>query len=127
MNTPLSPMTSSFDPRDKGPTADQLALALARLERERYKRILPAEYVAHVGKRTRYFPNLSAAIDLRELIENWVKSSILDLRRAKFADGIKTRSEVKRFFVKTAKVMRTFSFGFVISQVMMHVGLSHHP
>jgi hypothetical protein len=63
MNFPLSTITSFFNPAiHKGPTPRQLAFALARLEGERYQRILPIEYVAHAGGQPLYCPNLSAAI-----------------------------------------------------------------
>jgi RasGEF domain len=106
-----SPITSSFNPsiHGGGPNARELAIALARLESERYQRILPIEYVAHVGKLSHYCPNLSAAIALNQMITGWVQSSILDLDFVGDPNGLQKRSEVKRFFVKTAKVVSTRS------------------
>jgi hypothetical protein len=105
MNIPPPPITSSFNPKnDPCPTPSQLAVALARLEGERYRRILPGEYVAHAGRLPMYCPNLSAAISLNQLIGNWVQSCILDLEFDEDPKELEKRSDLKRFFVHTAMV-----------------------
>jgi hypothetical protein len=109
MNLLPSSITSSFDPAThKGPSPRQLALALAVLEGERYQRILPAEYIAHAGRQPLYCPNLLAAIAFNETVHNWVQSSILDLDFAGGWDELNRRSEIKEYFVQTAKVICTF-------------------
>jgi hypothetical protein len=104
MNSPPSPTISSFVPTGYRPTPGQLAAALASLEGEKYRRILPAEYVAHAGGLPLYCPNLSAAIALNELIGKWIKSSILNERLGEGEAGLQERSRMMQFFVETAKV-----------------------
>jgi hypothetical protein len=109
MNSQQSPTISSFVPTTEyRPTPGQLAAALARLEGEKYRQILPAEYVAHAGGLPLYSPNLSAAIALNELIGKWIKSSILDERLGEGKKGLQERSKVMQFFVETAKVRCAF-------------------
>ena len=81
-----------------------LAVVLARIEGERYRSILPSEYVAYAREITQSCPNLSAAIDLNRRIIHWVQSSILDLTSGVGQAGLDRRAEIKRFFVLTAKV-----------------------
>ena len=107
MNLPPPPITSSFIPAtSKGPTPKELAFALAALEADRYRNILPSEYIAFASKRLDSSPNLSVAIDLNKRINYWVQSSILDLDFGGDLRGLEKRSEVKQFFVRTANVMR---------------------
>jgi hypothetical protein len=80
-------------------------MALARLEGERYRRILPAEYMSHTSKLDSFSPNLTEAIALNQRIHNWVQSSLLDMD----LDGAR-RCTTKRFFVKTAEVAHIFGF-----------------
>jgi hypothetical protein len=111
-NFPFSSITSSSDLRpDRKPTPRQLAVALAALERERYLRILAAEYIAEACKLTSYSPNLQEALALNKRITNWVMSSILQ------REDRKGRTDVKIFFVDTAKV--NFNL-FVASYVHEH-------
>lgn len=106
MNSTPLPLTSSFHPaKDKIPSPEQFANALAKLERERYEYILPIEYMAHAGNLPSCHPNLSSAIALNKLIGYLVRSSILDLDTIKGADGHTKRADVKRYFIRTAKVM----------------------
>jgi hypothetical protein len=107
MNLPPPPITSSYNPAmSKGPTPKELAFALTALEAERYRNILPSEYIAFASKQLDSSPNLSVAIDLNKRINYWVQSSILDLDFGGDLSGLEKRSEVKQFFVRTANVMR---------------------
>jgi hypothetical protein len=91
-----------------GPVPRQLAMALGRLEGERYQCILPSEYMAHEGKLRSFSPNLTAAIALNQRINNWVQSSILDMDLDGAPNEVESRCITKRFFVRTAEVTRTF-------------------
>ena len=109
LNFPPSPIIPSFDSAGTtGPTSGELAMALARLEGERYQRILPSEYMAHAGNLPSSSPNLTAAIALNQRINNWVQSSILDIDFNGAPNEIESKSIAKRFFVRTAEVARTF-------------------
>jgi hypothetical protein len=83
-------------------------MALAKLEGEAYQRILPSEYSAYVGRLPSSSPNLTAAIALNQRINNWVQSSILDMDFDGAPNEVESRCTTKRFFVKTAEVVRTF-------------------
>jgi hypothetical protein len=70
------------------------------LERERYQRILAAEYIAYARDLpSSYCPNLHEALSLNKRITNWVMSSILR------CGDLKSRANVKTFFVDAAKVI----------------------
>jgi len=93
------------------PTPRQLAFALAKLEREKYQRILPSEFMAYAGKLpSSSMPNLSAAIGLSQLIGIWVQSCILNLDSdvtEAAVEEIEKRSALKQFFIQTARVTST--------------------
>ena len=111
LNFPPPPITPVLDSEIRaGPTPSQLAMALAKMEKETYERILPIEYMAHVGRVPSCCPNLSAAIDLNQRINYWVQSSILDMDFDGAPDELDRRCEVKRFFVKTAQVVYPFEW-----------------
>ena len=108
MNFPPPLIIPSFDSAmTTSPSPSQLAMALARLEREGYQRILPIEYIAYVGNSPSSHPNLTAAISLYRRINNWVQSSILDMDLDGAPNEIESRCNTKRFFVRTAQVIRT--------------------
>jgi len=99
-NFPFSSLTlSGGSTSDPKPTASQLAVALATLERERYLHILAAEYIAHACKHTSY-PNLQEALTLNTRIANWVIYSILQF------DDPNRRADMKIFFVHAAQACR---------------------
>jgi hypothetical protein len=99
LNSPCSLIISSLTPRPSSKlTPRQLAVALATLGRKSYVRIFASEYVAYARNLTSCCPNLWEAITLDKRIANWVMSSIIKL------DDYKERSNVKRFFLKTAQV-----------------------
>jgi hypothetical protein len=91
--------------KDQAPTPEQLANAMAKMERERYQRILPIEYIAYAGRLTSYHPNLSSAIALNKLIHYWVRSSILDMDSITDQNGLANRSNTKQFFIETGRVI----------------------
>jgi hypothetical protein len=108
MNLPPPLLSSSYNSATyKGPTPLELAFALAQLEAGRYRNILPSEYVALATNQPPSCPNLLAAIDLNKRINYWVQSSILDLGFGQDIGGLEKRSEVKQFFIRTAKVIRS--------------------
>jgi len=118
---PLSPLivSPSQQIQRERPAPCDLAIALAVLEGERYKRIVASEYLACVRGLQPYCPNLSAAIGLNQLISKWVRSCILDQRLGNGRDGITARSKMKQYFVETAKECRNIrnfsSSGAIIS------------
>lgn len=84
------PRTADILPRD-------LAIALALLEGDRYKAILPADYIAHL-RRDPWPNNIDAASITNNKIVLWVKKSILHY------DRIESRAQVLKFFINTAQV-----------------------
>ncbi|KAG6861734.1 hypothetical protein C0995_012738 [Termitomyces sp. Mi166 len=97
--SPLSPgrrmsRTSEMTPND-------LAIALTLLEGDRYSAILPADYIAHLSRRTRSH-SVEAAYLTNNKIVLWVKQSVLHY------DTIDSRAQVFKFFVNTAVACRNF-------------------
>lgn len=74
-----------------------LAIALTLLEGDRYKAILPTDYIAHLKKQARP-NNVEAAYLANNKIVLWVKQSVLHY------DTIDSRAQVLKFFVNTALV-----------------------
>ena len=106
LNVAVSPITSSLSSASqRSPTALQLAAALTTLEGDMYQSILPSEYIAHAGRLPSYCPNLLAAIALNQRITNWVQLSILDMDFDGAPDELEQRSDVKRYFLKAARVI----------------------
>ena len=91
----MSSLGSRSDPK---PTPNQLAVALATMERKRYLHILAAEYISHACKLDSYCPNLLEALAFNTKIANWVLSSILQ------CDDLNRRADIKMFFVDVAQV-----------------------
>jgi hypothetical protein len=111
LKRPPKPITSLFDPdKNNSPTPGQLALALANLEGERHQQILPIENMAYAAKRPLYCPNLSVSLAVNKQICQWVQLSILDLELDRRPQDprkeLEKRSQIKRYFVQTAKVIR---------------------
>ncbi|KAG5652947.1 hypothetical protein H0H81_002955 [Sphagnurus paluster] len=77
-----------------------LAIALTLLEGDKYRAILPTDYIAHL--RNHRPNNVEAAYMTNNKIVLWVKQSILHY------DGIESRAQVLKFFVNTAMACRKF-------------------
>ncbi|KAF8061461.1 hypothetical protein FPV67DRAFT_1509075 [Lyophyllum atratum] len=88
------PRTSEMMPQD-------LAIALTLLEGDKYKAILPTDYIAHLRKQHRP-NNVEAACLTNNKIVLWVKQSVLHY------DAIGLRAQVLKFFVNTAVACRNF-------------------
>ncbi|RDB23999.1 Serine/threonine-protein kinase STY17 [Hypsizygus marmoreus] len=86
------PRTSEMLPHD-------LAIALTLLEGDKYKAILPTDYIAHLRKQVRP-NNVEAAYLANNKIVLWVKQSVLHY------DAIDSRAQVLKFFVNTAMECR---------------------
>ncbi|KAG6853700.1 hypothetical protein C0991_002235 [Blastosporella zonata] len=81
-------------------THDDLAIALTLLEGDRYKAILPTDYIAHLsGLRAN---NVDVACLTNNKIVLWVKQYVLHY------DSIEKRMQVVQFFVNTAVACRSF-------------------
>jgi hypothetical protein len=70
------------------------------LDGEKYGRILPGDYISYL-QRLEGINNVQAALEMDNLVKNWVKHSVL------CTNDLKTRSEILKFFVHTAKVTLT--------------------
>lgn len=88
------PRTSELLPRD-------LAIALTLLEGDKYKCILPTDYIAHL-RRQRRSNHVEAAYLTNNKIVLWVKQSVLHY------DAIESRVQVLKFFINTAQVYYNF-------------------
>ena len=77
-----------------------LAIALTILEGDKFKQIMPSDYLANqVG-----IPGFNAvdlAIRLNNKIIQWVKNMLL------YYDAVKHRATVLKFFINTAKVSQS--------------------
>ncbi|KAG6909446.1 hypothetical protein DXG01_000431 [Tephrocybe rancida] len=80
--------TSEISPTD-------IAIALTLLEGDKYKAILPIDYIAHLTRKRR--SNVEAACLTNTTIVLWVKQSVLNY------DTIRKRAKALGFFVNTAK------------------------
>lgn len=58
---------------------------------------------------------MSAAIDLNQLINKWVRSGILDENLGTGREGLKERSKTKQYFVDTAKVCELVELVIVVN------------
>ena len=74
-----------------------LAIALTLLEGDKYKVILPTDYIGHLEKQDRP-NNVAAACQTNNRIVLWVKQSVLHY------DAIDSRAQVLKFFVNTGLV-----------------------
>ncbi|KAF5386738.1 hypothetical protein D9615_001785 [Tricholomella constricta] len=88
------PRTSEMMPQD-------LAIALTLLEGDKYKAILPTDYIAHLRRQPRP-NNVEAAYLINNKIVLWVKQSVLHY------DAIDSRAQVLKFFVNAALACRKF-------------------
>lgn len=78
--------------------ARELAIALSKLEGDKYARILPTDYIS-------YFQHgsgnaVKAAFEMNNKVASWVKQSILRY------DDLGKRSEILKFFIYTAEVKK---------------------
>lgn len=94
---PLSPgrkllQASDITPRD-------LAIALTLLEGDKYKAIVPCDYIAHL-RRHSGFNSVEVACSVNNKIVLWVKQSVLHY------DTAELRTQVLKFFLNTAQVSR---------------------
>ncbi|CAA7267623.1 unnamed protein product [Cyclocybe aegerita] len=82
-----------------------LAIALTLLEGDKYKALLPSDYIAHLGQHQGY-NNVKAAYTTNNKIIAWVKDSVLHY------DSVEKRADVLKFFINTAiecRKLRNFS------------------
>ncbi|KAJ3507608.1 hypothetical protein NLJ89_g6206 [Agrocybe chaxingu] len=82
-----------------------LAIALTLLEGDKYKALLPSDYIAHLGQHQGY-NNVKAAYTTNNKIITWVKDSVLHY------DSVEKRADVLKFFINTAtecRKLRNFS------------------
>ncbi|KAG6909463.1 hypothetical protein DXG01_000448 [Tephrocybe rancida] len=112
LEIPLSP--GRRIPRTSEITPNDLAVALTLLEGDRYRAILPTDYIAHLSKQPRS-NNVQAAYLTNNKIVLWVKQSLLHY------DTIDARAQVLKFFVNTAVAclnFRNFSSATAISNAL---------
>ncbi|KAF8168726.1 kinase-like domain-containing protein [Pholiota molesta] len=96
-SSPLSPgrrmlKASEIKPRD-------LAIALTLLEGDKYKVLVPSDYIAHLRRHPGY-NNVQGAYTINNKIVFWVKDSILHY------DRVDQRADVLKFFIHTAQECR---------------------
>lgn len=80
-----------------------LAIAFTLLEGDKYKVILPTDYIAHLETQDRP-NNVAGACLTNNRIVLWVKQSVLHY------DAIDSRVQVLKFFVNTALVCQKAPF-----------------
>jgi len=105
MSPPLSPGRRLLQASDITPC--DLAIALTLLEGDKYKAIVPSDYIAHL-RRHSGFNSVEAACSVNNKIVLWVKQSVLHYDKAEL------RTQVLKFFLNTAQV-RKFIGGWHIS------------
>lgn len=74
-----------------------MAIALTLLEGDKYKVLVPSDYIAHLRKHPGY-NRVEGAYTANNKIGFWVKESILHY------DAVDKRAEVLKFFIHTALV-----------------------
>ncbi|KAJ7489946.1 ras guanine nucleotide exchange factor domain-containing protein [Mycena galericulata] len=101
IDKPVSPITppSTKIPRTADILPRDLAIALTLLEGDKYRSILPADYLSHLRKLDGS-NNVDAARLANNRVVLWVKKSVLTPSR------VETRAEVFKFFVNTAHECR---------------------
>lgn len=110
---PLSPgrkllQASDITPRD-------LAIALTLLEGDKYKAIVPCDYIAHL-RRHAGFNSVEVACSVNNKIVLWVKQSVLHY------DTAELRTQVLKFFLNTAHECRKLrNYGSLIA-----IGIALH-
>jgi len=85
--------------RDPDITPHQLAIALTLLEGDKYKAIVPSDYIAHFGKHPGS-NGVKVACSVNNKIVLWVKQSVLQY------DTAQSRAQRIGFFLNTAQVSR---------------------
>jgi len=78
---------------------NELAIALALLEGDKYKALVPSDYIAHLRRHAGY-NNVEGAYTANNKIIFWVKDSVLHY------DSVEKRADVLKFFIHTAQVSR---------------------
>jgi len=78
---------------------NELAIALALLEGDKYKALVPSDYIAHL-RRHAGRNNVEGAYTANNKIIFWVKESVLHY------DSVEKRADVLKFFIHTAQVSR---------------------
>jgi son of sevenless-like protein len=80
-----------------------LAIALTLLEGDRYRQIMPCDYLANQCGRPGY-NNVDAACSVTHKIILWIKQSLL------YYDALQSRAAVLKFFINTANVRYNLVF-----------------
>ena len=93
----LSPSRKLLQDSDIAP--DQLAIALTLLEGDKYKAIVPSDYITHLGKHPGS-NGVKVACSVNNKIVLWVKQSVLHY------DTAQSRARRLEFFLNTAQVSR---------------------
>jgi len=76
---------------------NELAIALALLEGDKYKVLVPSDYIAHLRRHGGH-NNVEGAYTANNNIIFWVKDSVLHY------DDVQKRADVLKFFIHTAVV-----------------------
>jgi len=76
---------------------NELAIALALLEGDKYKVLVPSDYIAHLRRHAGH-NNVEGAYTTHNKIIFWVKDSVLHY------DTVEKRADVLKFFIHTAQV-----------------------
>ena len=97
MSPTLSPGRKLLQDSDIAP--HHLAIALTLLEGDKYKAIVPSDYVAHFGKHSGS-NGVKVACSVNNKIILWVKQSVLLYETAQ------SRAQRIEFFLNTAQVSR---------------------
>ncbi|KAJ7172716.1 ras guanine nucleotide exchange factor domain-containing protein [Mycena filopes] len=99
-DVPPAPLTPTRLPRTADILPRDLAIALTLLEGDSYWSILPADYLAHLGRGTEGSDKVNATSNNNNKVILWVKKSIVTPSRAE------ARAEVFKFFINTAHECR---------------------
>ncbi|KAF8964650.1 ras guanine nucleotide exchange factor domain-containing protein [Flammula alnicola] len=94
---PLSPGRRTLQASEIKP--NDLAIALTLHEGDKYKVLVPSDYIAHLRRHPGYNA-VEGAYTTNNKIVFWVKDSILHY------DGVEQRTEVLKFFIHTAQECR---------------------
>jgi len=96
---PLSPNRRIVQPSQINP--NELAIALSLLEGDKYKVLVPFDYLAYLKKAAGH-NNIEGTYTTNKEIILWVKDSVLR------HDTVEKRVDVINYFINTAQVSQTY-------------------
>jgi len=96
-SSPLLPLSPGRRNVQTPPRPYELAIALALLEGDKYKVLVPSDYIAHLRRHGGH-NNVEGAYTANNKIIFWVKDSVLHY------DDVQKRADVLKFFIHTAVV-----------------------